>query len=630
MATFATPQGFERALDFPTLIRYRMISRLNLLTGLSIFRADILFCFLLIPVGLIVFVKLLPRRLRSPLFGLFPIFCIFVSYAEVKCLGAVGRLFSIDLLRDAIQWGWTDPTARRAYLKPSGLLHLLALMVSVIVIAWWAGKRSEAIARDYSLQQRWRKTILATALPLMAIVIPPWLSPPPVFCGNSILIDAVRAFWGWDEDYAAGREFRDLGPRELIQEYQDIGHVRPSKKDPRYWSKAADSDVLFFIFETGAAAMLPIAGDLEDLPNLRQLRERAFVAPFHYSTYPITSRALFSCFSAWYPSSLRNDFIDLYPGLMPPGIIRQLSARGYHSCIYAPYYAQPVEVKLPNVLGFEHVSFAHGLLNMASDIDKNPLVKKSYDLDALHLLEADARRWLSQGEHFVAVYVPQLGHHPWPDVHPDGRPKNGFELAHAIMGLQDAQLGELLRLLDSYHRLQKTLIVVVGDHGPRTREEYPDLPVGMIDDISFHVPMLLYAPQVLRSSASIRWVTSHIDLSPSLLDLLGVGRDRSLEQGSPIWDWNLEDRTTFFFGRHYLWADGYYSHGRFSMWNHFYDSVFQSNRQHFTSADEIARNVQMYDEVTGTIRRMVDLQQRWVAVFGPGEGHLPSSALAVK
>src|SRR6202040_1092872 len=98
-------------------------------------------------------------------------------------------------------------------------------------------------------------------------------------------------------------------------------------------------------------------------------------------------------------------------------------------------------------------------------------------------------------------------------------------------------------------------------------EEDPDLPVGMIDDISFHVPMLIYAPQLLKASVTIPWLTSHIDISPTLLDLMGVDRRRDLEQGSPIWDAALQGRTTFFFARHYFSADGYYANGQFVMWN---------------------------------------------------------------
>jgi hypothetical protein len=601
---------------------------LSLIDKLSIFRADILFCFLLVPLGLTLAAAFLPHRLSAPAFTAFSIFFVFTAYAEVKSFYVIGRLYSFNLLKDTIRWGWTDPTSTRAYLNPGGLLRLFALMGSAIAVSWWAVKRSNAIVQDSSVRRRWRKSVLAASLPLTAIVILPWLSrlhSAPL--NRSIVTTAFGSFWGWEEEEeATSKQFNNLGPRALIQQYQDLAHVRPSEKDPRYWSKATDSDVLFFVFETGPAAMLPIDGNLDDFPNLRRLRDRAFVAPFHYSTYPFTNRALFSCFSSWYPASLMKDFVEVYPDLRTPGIIRELSNRGYQTANYSPFpWEQDYDVKAAKAIGFGHLSFAHDSARLNHTYDRPWMVKRSYDLDSLHLLESDVDGWLTMGKRFVAVFAPQLGHDPWSDVSPDGHLTQTLDRGRPLMALQDAYLGELLTLLESHHRLERTLIVVTGDHGPRTSLEDPDLQVGMIDDISFHVPLLVYASQVLKSTVTIPWVTSHIDLSPSLLDLLGVERERSVEQGSPIWDSDLQDRTTFFFGRHYFSADGYYSRRHFFMWNYFFDSVYRNEQQHFTSSNRTPPHSPTYDEVTRTIQRMVDLQQRWVAVFGRGNNPLQSS-----
>ena len=57
----------------------------------------------------------------------------------------------------------------------------------------------------------------------------------------------------------------------------------------------------------------------------------------------------------------------------------------------------------------------------------------------------------------------------------------------------------------------------------------------MIDAYSFHVPLLVYAPEALRSTSNIASLTSHIDIQPTVLDLLGLEKGREFEQGSPIW-----------------------------------------------------------------------------------------------
>jgi arylsulfatase A-like enzyme len=55
-----------------------------------------------------------------------------------------------------------------------------------------------------------------------------------------------------------------------------------------------------------------------------------------------------------------------------------------------------------------------------------------------------------------------------------------------------------------------------------------------MDDYAFHVPLLLYAPGILKRSERIDYVTSHIDITPSILDLAGISAGREKEQGAPL------------------------------------------------------------------------------------------------
>jgi arylsulfatase A-like enzyme len=244
------------------------------------------------------------------------------------------------------------------------------------------------------------------------------------------------------------------------------------------------------------------------------------------------------------------------------------------------------------------------------------MVKRSDDLDLLGQLESNVELWLNKGQRYMVVYAPQLSHSPFLDITPDGRLKNVTDRVRPLLALQDAYLGEILKLLVTHHRLDKTLIIVVGDHGLRNRDEDPNLPLGMLDDISFHVPMLVYAPQILKASVTIPWLTSHIDISPTVLDLIGIDRQRDLEQGAPIWDPALQSRTTFLFARHLFSADGYYANGRFAMSNEFSARVFVNSRLHFDAANAVPPNSPDYHQVTSTVQQMVNLQQRWVEVFG--------------
>ena len=165
--------------------------------------------------------------------------------------------------------------------------------------------------------------------------------------------------------------------------------------------------------------------------------------------------------------------------------------------------------------------------------------------------------WGQRGERFAGIFLPQIGHAPWADF-TDGK---GDLIARGrkLIAMQDAWLGEILDQLAADGRLEKTLIVVVGDHGTRNTMENPDLLPGIVDVHSFHVPLLIYAPTAIEARTEVRYITSHIDIAPSLLDLLGVRIGRDSEQGAPIWDERIKERNTYFLSNHLFGSDGYHS-----------------------------------------------------------------------
>jgi arylsulfatase A-like enzyme len=119
---------------------------------------------------------------------------------------------------------------------------------------------------------------------------------------------------------------------------------------------------------------------------------------------------------------------------------------------------------------------------------------------------------------------------------------------------------------------------------------------------------------------TIPWLTSHIDVAPTVLDLLGVERGRDFEQGSPIWDANLAKRQTYFFANSVFGADGYYSDGRFYMRNLMSDAVYASSSLHFETKDIVRKDSADYRQVSRSLVRMAGLQQVVAAHFSESDG----------
>ena len=98
----------------------------------------------------------------------------------------------------------------------------------------------------------------------------------------------------------------------------------------------------------------------------------------------------------------------------------------------------------------------------------------------------------------------------------------------AEIAFTDHAVGRLLDTLDDLGHAGNTVVALTSDHGESLGEgryffEHGDLG----SDPEIHVPLVLVAPGVIPPAVRLPWTTSAIDLSPTLLDLLGLeGEDR--------------------------------------------------------------------------------------------------------
>jgi len=89
----------------------------------------------------------------------------------------------------------------------------------------------------------------------------------------------------------------------------------------------------------------------------------------------------------------------------------------------------------------------------------------------------------------------------------------------------------------------------------------------------------------VKHATPIDYPTSHIDITPTLLDLLGISTGRELEQGSSIFNPGIQDRRLFlamdFFGASGFYYQGfYYSSGPVGV-------VYKNSTLDFTDKDAL-------------------------------------------
>jgi hypothetical protein len=540
----------------------------------------------------------------------------------------VGTFVSLDLVIDALSWGSQNRGVAGAYLVAQDLLLLLGGIALVLAAFWWNIRLDRANHRARTARRSLRFTSIAISIILLLVLIIPWMARSPTTpYHRSVVVWALWPASGWQLPQTA--EFLKLPTGELAQRYREFTDSPPPLRYPNYWAKMRAADVIFLVFETGPAKCLPVEDEWNDFPNLRRLRERSFVGLQHFSTAPVTNRALFSLFGSLYPSSYEFGVAGRYPGAVLPGIMPSLAARGYETAAYTPESQQQDtlgDYELLESLGFRQLRWPDEVSadggNAFEDLPDWEQ-RAIRDKGALSLLKQDIARWIRSDQRFAVVFLPEVGHAPWPDV-TGGRARSLLERGRAIMALQDVWLGELLQELERLDRLDRTVIIITADHGVRTQKEDPDFRIGAIDEYSFHVPLLIYAPQLLDSTVRISWITSHIDVTPTVLDLLGVETGRDLEQGSTIWNDGLRNRTTFYLGSFYLGSDALSRDGQFYMYSHMTDSVCQSDALRFDPNRPVAPDSKIYSDVVGTLGRFNALQAAWMAgVAGrqTGGGH---------
>ncbi|MDY0068099.1 MAG: sulfatase-like hydrolase/transferase [Steroidobacteraceae bacterium] len=555
---------------------------LSLMERLPLFRADLIWSFVAIPMLVALVSSFLPRR-PALVVTLGGAFCLITfQYLELVAVSTTGQFLTWDLFIEAYRWVQVDPNSITENVSLSSFLKYLLVMAVTSTAALLAFRTKPRALH-----------LLAGAAGAIGLVLPLAFA---IAGGGSDLVHLqparpVLAIQLKSTSPARANAFRGAPRSMLFEQYRQLARVPACQDSQPAQTAAPGRDIIFFILETAPRRSFDLAMERGWAPNLSRLSKRAYVAERHYATYPYTSDALFSLFTGRYPlnrrSFLRSSEADLSDSL--PGILR---GHGYRFQVYSSSPVVDYDERLFSLLGADEVfvptsqpsgapevrSHVQSILGgLALSADRQRLEHRlDQDLQSLHAFLTGVTRLKVAGQPFTAAFLPQIGHAPWLDV--DGA-RTIADRGAAAIRIQDAWLGMLLDRLDSLDELQDTLIVVVADHGIRTRNEDPDFSGGSLDAYSFHVPLIIATPD-LHAPVTIDAMTSHVDLAPTLLALLGVA-DPALHHGIPVWCEQADRRDLFFFAGQYLGADGFRREDRFYMEHVMTGAVYWSDQLDF-------------------------------------------------
>ncbi len=157
---------------------------------------------------------------------------------------------------------------------------------------------------------------------------------------------------------------------------------------------------------------------------------------------------------------------------------------------------------------------------------------------------------------FFALLLPMNTHHPFwtPNkeykVLPDDDQRSRYINA---IHYQDHLIGKLISFLKTTHRWHSTTILITGDHGTvfnTLKLESNNVSPYLIDKNTINVPLYLYSPNIKPKGIQYDRVASHVDILPTILDLLGIDIEDQV-QGRSIFDPIINERVSFVYNDYY-------------------------------------------------------------------------------
>jgi arylsulfatase A-like enzyme/Tfp pilus assembly protein PilF len=144
----------------------------------------------------------------------------------------------------------------------------------------------------------------------------------------------------------------------------------------------------------------------------------------------------------------------------------------------------------------------------------------------LQWLDSVAGRRFFGWMHLYDAHAPYEPPEPYKTLYRD-RPYVG-EIAFV-----DAQVGRVLSYLDAHNLADRTIVVVMGDHGESLNEHGEATHGFFIYESTVHVPLIVRAPfSEIHGGRRVADVVRSVDVMPTVLELLGIPAPRDIEGAS--------------------------------------------------------------------------------------------------
>ncbi|HYO11126.1 MAG TPA: sulfatase-like hydrolase/transferase [Tepidisphaeraceae bacterium] len=284
---------------------------------------------------------------------------------------------------------------------------------------------------------------------------------------------------------------------------------------------AAAADLNLIVIQVESTGAPHVTRDVA--PNLVALADRGLSLRRHVTTTTLTPRATFGLYYSDYLVDVGTTPRLLYGGktLPQPALAEVLRAHGYRTGLFHTGFLDYLDIRyLFDKKGIEHAVGAREMLAQGAPLAYSAGVREEQTVEEMTRWIAERKR---NGEKFYANYLTECPHHPYVSnaehkPFPDDSWLNRYRNS---LHYTDQAVGKLIDFLRAEQLLERTLIVVVGDHG----ETVSTYPVGHGLRVSVEetrTPAIFSNPVLFPQGVQSVLHTSHLDVAPTIAALLGL------------------------------------------------------------------------------------------------------------
>ncbi|MEO6435650.1 MAG: sulfatase, partial [Tepidisphaeraceae bacterium] len=287
---------------------------------------------------------------------------------------------------------------------------------------------------------------------------------------------------------------------------------------PAAANDAATRDLNVVVLQVESTSALHVNRDTA--PNITTLAQRGLSFK-HHATVVTQTR----------PATYALNYSDILPDLgthpslvygrpMPqPALAEVLQQAGYRTGVFHTGFLDYLEIRyLFQDKGMDVSIGAREMMEKGAPLAYSSGVREERCVEEI-------AGWIRQkkDQKFFAYYITEFPHHPYlsmaaikpfPEDTWFNRYKNSLHYT-------DQAIGKLIDFLKAEGLFEKTLIVVVGDHG----ETVSSYPVGhglRVSAEEIRTPFILANPALFPTPVESRMNTSHLDMAPTIASLLGL------------------------------------------------------------------------------------------------------------